>query len=239
MDEQVIPPSVHGDQGRGVVAKAPVKPVGDELHRGWVYTLNNRVIAVDSPLERPDLAQPVHLPPVCPIGGCFRFVSVSFYIVSYRIRECLVILVSQDEELCIRFGQDLGVRPKFVGGVEVNVNLLRGTDGQLVVGIEVDVIRLVDVKDLPPCPSEAGFRISGKELNRGPVGEVVLEQGLVPAVGNPPMRPLHNLGEIFDGPPSQVRDGFGHDRNLGLGEPSGVVNEHRKDEDRRCRDLVV
>ncbi len=62
-------------------------------------------------------------------------------------------MMGYDEELCIRFGQDLGMRPKFVGRVEVNVYFLTCTDGELVIGIEVDVIRLVDVEYLPPCPS--------------------------------------------------------------------------------------
>jgi len=110
-------------------------------------------------------------------------------------------LVCEDEELCIRFGQDLGVRPKFVGGVEVDVDFLAGTDGQLVVRIEVDVVGLVDVEYLPPRPSEAGFRISREELNRGTVGEVVLQQGLVPPIGNPTMGPLHNLGEVLNRSP--------------------------------------
>ncbi len=94
------------------------------------------------------------------------------------------------------------MRPKFVGGVEVNVNLLRGTDGQLVVRVKVNVVRLIDVKHLPPCSSEAAFGIRREELNGGPVGEVVLQEGLVPPIRNPTMGPLHNLGKVLYRPPS-------------------------------------
>ena len=41
-----------------------------------------------------------------------------------------------------------------------------------------------------------------KELNRGTVGEVVLQEGLVPPVGNPSVCPLHNLGEVLNRTPS-------------------------------------
>ena len=94
------------------------------------------------------------------------------------------------------------MRPKLMRGVEVDAYLLLCTNSQLVVRIEVNVVGLVDVKDLPPCPSEPCFGISGKELNRLTVGEVVLQERLVPPVGNPTMGPLHNLGEVLYRTPS-------------------------------------
>ena len=138
------------------------------------------------------------------------------------------MLFRSNNELGVLFRKNLGMRPKFVSRVEINVDGIAGPDGKLVVGFKVDVVGLVDVHDLPSCTSKPALRIGREELDAAAVGEVVGQQGLVPAVSVPPACPLHDLGEVLNRTPAKVRDGFGYYANLGLGMLGCFVDEDCK-----------